>query len=68
MRKDEIRKDLHQNPPFGTIFHPELANHIRFVGATSGSTGLPTFQGWGGFGNGLLPRSPGKVLVDFCRS
>ncbi|MEM1627381.1 MAG: phenylacetate--CoA ligase family protein [Sulfolobaceae archaeon] len=47
LRKDKLRADIQSNPPFGSIMHPELAKRIRFVGATSGSTGMPTFQGWG---------------------
>lgn len=35
LRKDEFRKDLSANPPFGSIMVPELAKRIRFVGATS---------------------------------
>ncbi|WP_202943258.1 phenylacetate--CoA ligase family protein [Ignicoccus hospitalis] len=47
LTKKDLRADLQKNPPYGTIMVPELAKYIHFVGATSGSTGMPTFQGWG---------------------
>jgi len=66
LRKDELRKDLQQNPPFGTIFHPELARRIRFVGATSGSTGLPTFQGWGALEMDYFQEGQARYLWTFA--
>ncbi len=47
LTKKDLRRDQSSNPPYGSIMVPELARYIHFVGATSGSTGMPTFQGWG---------------------
>ncbi|MFP3065523.1 MAG: phenylacetate--CoA ligase family protein [Sulfolobus sp.] len=66
LRKDELRKDLQANPPFGTIMHPELARRIRFVGATSGSTGLPTFQGWGALELDYFQEGQARYLWTFA--
>jgi 4-hydroxybutyrate---CoA ligase (AMP-forming) len=66
LRKDELRKDLQSNPPFGTIMVPELARRIRFVGATSGSTGMPTFQGWGALELDYFEEGQARYLWTFA--
>ncbi|BBL47534.1 phenylacetate--CoA ligase family protein [Metallosphaera sedula] len=66
LRKDELRKDLSANPPFGSIMVPELAKRIRFVGATSGSTGLPTFQGWGALELDYFEEAQARYLWTFA--
>jgi Coenzyme F390 synthetase len=66
LRKDELRKDLQANPPFGTIMVPDLARRIRFVGATSGSTGLPTFQGWGALELDYFEEAQARYLWTFA--
>lgn len=66
LRKDELRKDLSANPPFGSIMVPELAKRIRFVSATSGSTGLPTFQGWGALELDYFEEAQARYLWTFA--
>lgn len=66
LRKEDLRKDLSSNPPYGTIMVPELARRIRFVGATSGSTGLPTFQGWGGLELDYFEEGQARYLWSFA--
>ncbi|AHC52163.1 fatty-acid-CoA ligase [Sulfolobus acidocaldarius SUSAZ] len=66
LRKEDIRTDLQTHPPFGTIFHPDLAKRIRFVGATSGSTGMPTFQGWGKLELDCFQEAQARYLWSFA--
>lgn len=66
LRKDELRNDLSQNPPFGSIMVPDLARRIRFVGATSGSTGMPTFQGWGALELDYFEEAQARYLWTFA--